>query len=53
MSFGRCRTVPQNAMRPAPLIEADQAETTTGSGVSTQAAGRGAACEATELPVLG
>ncbi|WP_339151418.1 site-specific integrase [Streptomyces sp. F41] len=48
-AWGRCRTVLQNAMRPAPLIEAGPAETLTGSGVSTQATGQGVAGEGSEL----
>ncbi|UZI28110.1 tyrosine-type recombinase/integrase [Streptomyces sp. VB1] len=48
-AWGRCRTVLQNAMRPAPLIEAGSAEAPTGSGVSTQATGQGVAGDRSEL----
>lgn len=47
-AWGRCRTALQNAMRPAPLIEPGPAWVPTGSGVSAQATGQGAAGEATE-----
>lgn len=52
-AWRRCRTVLQDAMRPAPLIEAGPTEAPTESGVSTQATGQGAAGEATELQGAG
>ncbi|MEU2246421.1 tyrosine-type recombinase/integrase [Streptomyces sp. NPDC019224] len=40
-AWGHCRTVLQNAMRPAPLIAADRAVAPVGSGVSVQATSGG------------